>query len=75
MAGEGEALLLGLDDRFGFEVLRTGKEVKTLEAQFRVLSDLFEQLGYLFGVDAELLRAAARITSYNVCYTKLLRGF
>src|SRR5690606_7782251 len=48
-AGERKALLLGLDDGFGLEVLRAGKEVKALESQPRA-ADFGEQIGHLFGI-------------------------
>ena len=44
------------------------------EADWRDTSDQFGLPGYLAEIAARL-NQARRITSYNVCYTKLLRRF
>jgi hypothetical protein len=58
--GQLEALALGLDDGLGAQVLGAGEEVEALEGEAG-LADLGQQLGHLFGIDAELLGAAAHL--------------
>ena len=52
------ALLLGLDDGLALEVLRAGEQMKAFEGE-RCGLDFLQQPGHLFGIDAELLGAAA----------------
>ena len=54
------------------DIIITDNEVNTIIAdQSSVISGIFSQ----YEIKINKLKIAARITSYNVCYTKLLRMF
>ena len=55
-----ETFALGFDDRFGFKILRAGKQVEAFERQSGS-TDFSQQFGNLLGVDAELLGSAAHL--------------